>query len=234
MSNVEKQIEQWRAGMAESETLGGSTVEELENHLREQMGDLKASGLSDEEAFLITRRRLGETEVLAAEFAKVNPSRRFTNRLLWMATGVLSYFLVFHVSACTTYPTTLLGYAVGLQNPYLAIVVCLLHVAAFAGIGALACRYLAVRSRSQATRRGTFTTAWAGLLVACAIVALYWIENLSNPFMARVTPVEDFRQVVIAQAWVSICWATLMPFLVAGLIALLVLRDRRRAPIPQA
>ena len=234
MSDVEKQIEQWRTGLAGSEMLGNSTVDELESHLREQMGDLKASGLSDEEAFFVSRRRLGEADVLAEEFAKVNPSRRFANRLLWMATGVLGYFLVFHLSACTTYPTALLGYALGLRNPYLALVVCLTYAAAFAGIVALMWRYLAVRSSSEMTRRGASKAARVGLFVACIVVALHWIETFANLFMARVITPQGFRQVAMAQGWVSFWSAMFVPFLIAGLIALLALRDRRRAAIPQA
>jgi hypothetical protein len=68
MSDIERQIEQWRIGLAASELLGNSDVSELENHLREEMEQLKTSDLSDEEAFLIARRRLGDTEALAAEF----------------------------------------------------------------------------------------------------------------------------------------------------------------------
>ncbi len=234
MFDVERQMEQWRAGLVGSEMLGNSTVDELENHLREEMGDLKASGLSDEEAFFVSRRRLGEAEVLAAEFAKVNPSRRFAGKFLWMAIGVLGYWLVFHLSACMTYPSALLGYALGLRNPYLGLLVCLTYTAAFAGIVALTWRYLAVRSSSASTRRGASRTLWVSLFVACTVVALHWMEVFGNPIMIRVMTPKGFSQVLVAQASVSLCWATLGPFLAAGLIAFLALRDQRRARISQA
>ena len=229
MFDVERQIEQWRAGLVGSEMLGNSTVDELESHLREEMGDLKASGLSDEEAFFVSRRRLGEVDVLAAEFAKVNPARRFAGRFLWMAIGVLGYFLVFHLSACATYPSALLGYAIGLRNPYLGLLVCLTYVAAFAGIVTLMWRYLAGRSSSGTTRRGASKAVWVGLFAACVAVALHWMEVFGNPVMARMITPQGLRQVLMAQASVSLCWATLAPFLVAGLIAFLAPRDQRRA-----
>jgi hypothetical protein len=36
MSEIEKQIEQWRAGLAGAETLGPADIRELESHLRER------------------------------------------------------------------------------------------------------------------------------------------------------------------------------------------------------
>ncbi len=45
----------------------GSDVDELESHLREQIEQLQVSGLSDDEAFLVAHRRLGNTAVLECD-----------------------------------------------------------------------------------------------------------------------------------------------------------------------
>ena len=50
MSDIEKRIEQWREELAGSELLGHSDIAELENHLRDQMEQLRTAGLSDDEA----------------------------------------------------------------------------------------------------------------------------------------------------------------------------------------
>ena len=222
MSDVEKRIEQWRAGLAGSELLGGSDVSELENHLREEIEHLKTSGLSDEEAFLVAQHRLGDTAALQDEFAKVSPHRRLANRLSWMATGVLSYFLILHLSSCVTNASTVLGYKVGLRNPYLTLLACITHAVAFAGIGALAWRYFAARSPSEATARKTSTSVHMGIFAASAIVALYWVENLGHYLLVR-TMSPGLVQPLMAQRWVSFGWAMLMPFLAVGLIAIVAL-----------
>jgi hypothetical protein len=226
MSDIERQIEQWRIGLAASELLGNSDVSELENHLREEMEQLKTSDLSDEEAFLIARRRLGDTEALAAEFAKVNSGRRFANRLLWMAIGVLSYFLMFQLSLLATRVSALLGYAVGLRNPYLALLAGASQVAAFAGIGAVAWRCFVSRSSCQAAIKKTSTVVRMGMIAACVIVALWWIESLSRIFLIRTMPRPNMMHVFMAQSWCSLGWSMLMPFLLVGLIVVLAMRNR--------
>ncbi|MBN1506668.1 MAG: hypothetical protein JW955_07470 [Sedimentisphaerales bacterium] len=92
MSGVEKWIEQWRGDLADTEALGNPDVRELESHLREEMEHLKAVPLSDEEASLVARHRLGDTAALKREFSKVNVHRSFLQRLTWGIMGVLLYF----------------------------------------------------------------------------------------------------------------------------------------------
>jgi len=76
MCDVEKRIEQWRARLAASETLNNAEINELESHLREEVAGLRKLELSEEEAFLVARQRLGDTADLEGEFAKVYGHRR--------------------------------------------------------------------------------------------------------------------------------------------------------------
>ena len=231
MSDVEKRIEQWRVDLAGSELLGRSDVRELESHLREEMEHLKAAGLSPEEAFLVARRRLGDLAALEEEFAKVGPHRRLTSRLSWMATGVLAYYLALYVSMCLSNASTVLGYAAGLRNPYLALLACAMHLAAFAGIGTLLWRYLASHCASHAAAGRTSISVRVGLFAACVIVALSFLSLFGRNLLFRIVPGEGFSQIALAEGWVTSIWFLLMPFLLVGLIALLALRDRRRAEI---
>lgn len=92
MSDIEKQIEEWRMCLVGSESLSGSDINELETHLRDEMEHLKTMGLSDEEAFLIARHRLGDTVTLDCEFSKINVHRCILQRMSWGIMGVLLYF----------------------------------------------------------------------------------------------------------------------------------------------
>lgn len=53
-------------------SLTGSDVEELKSHLYDATEDLQERGLTEEEAFIIASRRLGNINVLAKEYRKVN------------------------------------------------------------------------------------------------------------------------------------------------------------------
>lgn len=50
-------------------------ADELEGHLREQVADLEAMGLTGDEAFLIAVRRLGEVDQITAEYAREHSDR---------------------------------------------------------------------------------------------------------------------------------------------------------------
>ena len=65
-------------------------LDELEDHLREEIGVLEAAGLSTEEAYLVACRRLGKPEDLSGEFAIADPERRRSFRLSWMIIGALA------------------------------------------------------------------------------------------------------------------------------------------------
>jgi hypothetical protein len=72
---VEDSIGQWRAAILRGGAVTASDADELEGHLREQIADLENVGLTGEEAFLVSVRRLGEVDRLTAEFARVHSDR---------------------------------------------------------------------------------------------------------------------------------------------------------------
>src|SRR5205814_1318591 len=80
-------IQRWRGELAKSASFRADDLEELEMHLRDSQTSLRAQGLTAEEAFLIAARRTGSGDVLAAEFAAINGTSVWPDRLLWMATG---------------------------------------------------------------------------------------------------------------------------------------------------
>ena len=56
-------------------------VDELEDHLRTQVAELKEAGLDEEEAFLIAVKRLGDLDSLSREYAR-EYSERLWKRLV--------------------------------------------------------------------------------------------------------------------------------------------------------
>jgi hypothetical protein len=78
---LDEQISEWRSYVSRQRAIDAADVSELEDHLRSQVADLKASGLSDEEAFLIGVKRLGQLDGLSQEFAREH-SERLWKRLV--------------------------------------------------------------------------------------------------------------------------------------------------------
>ncbi len=75
LASLESQIEQWRTFLRRRQAIQAVDVAELEDHLRESIGALMASGLSADEAFLVAVKRLGDMDALSREFAREHSDR---------------------------------------------------------------------------------------------------------------------------------------------------------------
>src|SRR5919204_5089982 len=82
MESVELQIAEWRAYVASAPGVNGRDVDELEDHLRQQIADLNAVGLAADEAFLVAVKRMGEVDVLSREFAREHSGRLWKQLLV--------------------------------------------------------------------------------------------------------------------------------------------------------
>ena len=82
MEGVESQIAGWRAYVANAPGVNGHDVDELEDHLRHQIAELTAAGLTPDEGFLIAVKRLGDVDVLSREFAREHSGRLWKQLLL--------------------------------------------------------------------------------------------------------------------------------------------------------
>lgn len=82
MSLLEKQIDLWRTYVVASETVDEESIEELEGHLREQIDELCQAGLDDDEAFLVSVKRLGSVDGLSREFAREHSGRLWKQLVL--------------------------------------------------------------------------------------------------------------------------------------------------------
>ena len=72
MFDLKTAISNWRKDLAHNESLSPTDIDEMQNHLSDEINNLTEMTLSEEEAFLIATRRLGDSTSIAAEFAKVN------------------------------------------------------------------------------------------------------------------------------------------------------------------
>lgn len=74
---IEVQIGEWRSYLLRRRTIDQTDVDELEDHLRSEISELGAAGLSADESFLVAIKRIGGVHELSREFARERSS------LLW-------------------------------------------------------------------------------------------------------------------------------------------------------
>jgi hypothetical protein len=94
MFDLEAAITDWKQSLAGHESLSPDDIAELETHLRDGVSSRNAMRLSEVEAFLIVRRRIGQPSDLDAEFAKEPSLTRWAHRGKWMCIGILALIFV--------------------------------------------------------------------------------------------------------------------------------------------
>ena len=100
MFNLNESILNWRISLNNNDSFTSENISELDNHLNEQIINLKESGLNDEEAFWIAQKRIGSIDKLQTEFKKVNSLNIFRKRIFWMMNGLICLLIyVFFVSS---------------------------------------------------------------------------------------------------------------------------------------
>ncbi|MCP2264068.1 permease prefix domain 1-containing protein [Promicromonospora thailandica] len=79
---LEEQIDQWRGYVQRRRAITPADVDEMEDHLRGQVADLTASGLEDDEAFLVAVKRMGNLDEVSREFAREHSGRLWKQLVL--------------------------------------------------------------------------------------------------------------------------------------------------------
>ena len=82
MAGVESQVAEWRAYVAKAPAVNGRDLDELESHLRDQIAELSAAGLTPDEAFLVAVKRMGDLDTLSREFAREYSGRLWKQLVL--------------------------------------------------------------------------------------------------------------------------------------------------------
>ena len=80
--SIEAQITEWRTYLLRRRTIHQIDVDELEDHLRSQISELGAAGLSGDESFLVAIKRIGAVSELSREFARERSSQLWKQLVL--------------------------------------------------------------------------------------------------------------------------------------------------------
>jgi hypothetical protein len=220
MFNVDENIRQWRRELNNAEVCHSSDLEELELHLRDEMSHLGDKGLSDEEAFMVASRRLGNKEHLTSEFAKVNTHTLFARRLLWVCVGVLASMLIPRISATFTNAVALGALQIGMTQSGLYVLIPSLQTITLM-IGVLAIVYF-IKQFSDYATSPTWRIPFKNKLSFFMVLALVDIGILLMPLVlaivaARYFSVQDFGRIAMAKMYVNAFSPIVISLLIIGL-----------------
>lgn len=82
MFDLEVQIRSWSDYLRARGNVTDGDVRELENHLRDEIDDLRSAGLTADESFLISVKRLGSIDAISQEYSKVNSENLWKQLML--------------------------------------------------------------------------------------------------------------------------------------------------------
>jgi hypothetical protein len=100
MFDVEKAICEWRGQMAARGINALEILDELENHLRDEIASRINSGCGEENAFHAAVRNIGEGTALQAEFAKVSEADLRSNTFVKRCCRVAAFSMLL-INTCT-------------------------------------------------------------------------------------------------------------------------------------
>lgn len=222
MSDLEQKIHNWKAGFTSLPALRQADVEELEQHVRDALPSLILAGLSAEEAFLIATRRVGAPAAIEREFAKVNGSHVWSQRVFWIIVGALGYVvcrLVIGAAASVTQALVAVAGGTGTDMGYAGVAV------TCAGWIAVAAALYRRRNRSAQAftpRRVGLATAGMALTLALAALTAFAAEMA----LFQLMPIPDAARGTLMSSFAARVAAALVPLV---LFTAMMLRMRGHA-----
>ena len=202
MFELEEQIHQWRQLLRQGQTYREEDLSELEDHLRATIGELGDAGLSQEEAFLIACRRLGDAEALTGEYAKVNSERAFQTKLIWMANGLLGCYLCHQLAGILANSLILVTVSSGVTGASLGWLSLLFQISSV-----LLFLWIILRLLKRVWQ-GLSTlvwpkAGWLALLVGLGFALARGVNTLSCVLLARTMPLNEFGRISLYRGYVE-------------------------------
>ena len=223
MFDLNEQIENWRNNLAQQNTLEKSDIDELESHLREEIENLTALNLSDEEAFMVATHRLGRPDSLSEEFAKVNESVLWRKRLFRASVVVFAWLIASYTGQVVSNTCQILAVLVGFKS-YTLNVIDILSQVAFYGVVVFAL-YLICRTKSIGkipflkipnSIRGKIVLFIVVFMIA---TGAFTLNFLSKAVVAHTLVIEETRQILIFKAYQGLIRQIFLPLvLLLGII----------------
>ena len=210
MFELERAIKNWRQSFDNDQAIDDEASLELESHLRELVGDLSNIGLSPREAFIVAADRLGHPSDLQREYAKVNSSNQWRQRISWMITGYLAMSVAGSIiSFVTTLTGTTMAFA-GVSGKTTGSAMVIVTAAMWIGLLTLARRHLATRNQQIPTK---WIIAMGALLVFTPVLRqaarMFQVRLVNSTWHAETIVIAATGGFVIHFCVLAVCFATI-------------------------
>ncbi len=228
MFDLNQAINQWREQLAAAPLNQGDLVE-LEDHLRSEIDDLTCRGLTEEEALVMAKYRLGDDHSLSREFVKTNPWPKWRQRFFWALVGILGFSVLGSVALVISNGVAVAAMFLGARGTSLGIIHSAMHALSLFALLVVA---VVVLSQSHMSSRLLRKSSAGVMICFITLVVLLGSKALdigAAIVKARVLSVSDIGHMAIAQSYGSWALAILQPVLFV--VVLLVLWPRRKAAV---
>ena len=221
MFDLNEAVAAWRRRLAAQPDLQPADLDELEDHLRESAGELQATGLSEEEAFLLASRRLGDPDALAGEIAAADPGLRRRLRLRWIVVGALAILLLRYASDIGA------GFFVGglgpasVGPPLLGVAAGLMRIAVLVIGGLIIWRLLTDDRAAGCIRNLGF---WSSVIVGAVVMAMLLVvaavllRGSSVFLLDHILAQPQFMHVAMVRQWFQLDFQLVLPVLLLLLL----------------
>jgi hypothetical protein len=223
MFDLNNGIQEWRKELSGTGCCYSKDIEELESHLREETESLTATGLSQEEGFLVARHRLGKAEALGREFSKINTWAVWRFRIFWMAVGVLGLNLLGLVFNLADFIGVAAVRALNMPNEYLGYSVIVSKIVLF-GLEVFVFWFIVRRINSNRQTSAGKQNKRAFLRSCAATILLvlagggFAIKGLCYVGMFRLVSQQEMGSFFMLNAWFNSLGSILLNILLAGLV----------------
>jgi hypothetical protein len=93
--SITEKVNDWAEGLKAKPSFTESDIEEMKGHLFDSCKSLMLKGLSEEEAFILAKLRMGDSPELDEAFKEANQPVLQMRRSLYILAGVLVYFAAY-------------------------------------------------------------------------------------------------------------------------------------------
>jgi hypothetical protein len=227
MFDLEESLRNWRENLRSAEAMQRSDVEELEHHVRDSIASLRSKGLSEQEAFAIATHRVGDSELIGLEFAKVNGRPIWTQRAFWMVAGILLFWVSQIVIATLSSMGEIAAALWSGNGIVMAVVPIGITVLSWAAM-AIAVRKRFVNGSESAWRPLSATQLSVGIVTVTLIGTL--MHGISNMALSYFATINEFGRATMIGSVAHSLLAILGPLIL--LAVLLALRQAAARSYP--
>jgi hypothetical protein len=240
--DLNQAIQRWRENLCQSPAFQRENLDELQAHLRDSMLDLRACGLSAEESFVIAIKRLGNSQMLEAEFGRANKNFVWLDRVLWMLVGIqlwglTSGFITAVARSAFAYYWRNAGYNWGTNDMVFPVTLfTLVNVVAFVASIAMCLWLIVQKGSSLSTRFSPWLmqrSTWIGSCVLLCVIA-FCVKVFSSvvPALLFWAYGKDVMENAMIYSNYSLIWVS--PFQVVIMIIATLILARKRLSLVKA